>query len=134
MEQRDADYTRYQQGLTRTNCLDCLDRTNYTQFKISELLLSTYLGSLREKHHAENPHSREFDVGMDLKAIHESLKGLWNENGDLLSQQYAGSESNISGAIENESQGISHFFTKLKVGVQRLVNNKVLDHDKHRCI
>ena len=32
-----------QQGVYRTNCLDCLDRTNVTQAKISYLILAEML-------------------------------------------------------------------------------------------
>ena len=34
------------------------------------------------------------------RELKESLKRMWTENGDKLSQQYAGTGSNISGVLE----------------------------------
>ena len=39
--------TYYQNGVVRTNCLDCLDRTNFTQAHISDLVLDAMLNRLK---------------------------------------------------------------------------------------
>ena len=39
----DKNNTYYQGGVIRTNCLDCLDRTNYTQAHISDLSVKAFL-------------------------------------------------------------------------------------------
>ena len=40
---RDKGNTYYQGGVVRTNCLDCLDRTNYTQAHISDMSVKSIL-------------------------------------------------------------------------------------------
>lgn len=57
-----------QQGIFRTNCLDCLDRTNLVQTIISQMAFEVFL-----EHRAER-------ITPDLAARHGSL---WADNGDV---------------------------------------------------
>ncbi|CAE6454924.1 unnamed protein product [Rhizoctonia solani] len=66
-----------QVGVFRTNCLDCLDRTNFIQDIISKLNLEHYLRNVR----------REWLTSGPLWSFHREL---WAENGDALSRIYAG--------------------------------------------
>ncbi|PWN31587.1 DNase I-like protein [Meira miltonrushii] len=85
---------QHQQGVFRTNCLDCLDRTNVAQDILSQdaLLLCTDEGIL--------PNS-----GAVLWSNH---RVLWAENGDALSKIYAG-----TGALNST-------FTRTGVGKKTL--------------
>ncbi|KAG0175793.1 inositol polyphosphate 5-phosphatase [Apophysomyces sp. BC1021] len=68
-----------QKGVFRTNCMDCLDRTNLVQNEISRLKLQAYLNQLSD---------RRRQVHIDnILARHAHL---WAENGDGLSKIYAG--------------------------------------------
>ncbi|CAE6420494.1 unnamed protein product [Rhizoctonia solani] len=69
--------TTPQVGVFRTNCLDCLDRTNFIQDIISKLNLEHYLRNVR----------REWISSSQLWSFHREL---WAENGDALSRIYAG--------------------------------------------
>lgn len=64
-----------QEGVFRTNCLDCLDRTNLIQTIISQMVVEAFLG-----------HKGEF-ASSDFWMRHSSL---WADNGDALSRTYAG--------------------------------------------
>ncbi|CAE6395108.1 unnamed protein product [Rhizoctonia solani] len=66
-----------QVGVFRTNCLDCLDRTNFIQDIISKLSLEHYLRNVQ----------REWVSSGQLWSFHREL---WAENGDALSRIYAG--------------------------------------------
>ncbi|KAG1152714.1 hypothetical protein G6F37_002561 [Rhizopus arrhizus] len=66
-----------QRGVFRTNCMDCLDRTNLVQNEISKRLLLDYLNSCGGSRYAMD----------SLVARHSHL---WAENGDGLSRIYAG--------------------------------------------
>ncbi|KAI9655664.1 MAG: inositol polyphosphate 5-phosphatase [Alyxoria varia] len=66
LEQRSVNILQ-QQGVFRTNCLDCLDRTNLVQTIISLMAFETFLNHRGEK------------VNSDLIARHGSL---WADNGD----------------------------------------------------
>ncbi|KAG6833957.1 hypothetical protein H0H87_007968 [Tephrocybe sp. NHM501043] len=66
-----------QKGVFRTNCLDCLDRTNFVQDILSRTTLEQYLLLVR----------REWIQSNTLWSHHREL---WAENGDALSRIYAG--------------------------------------------
>ncbi|THH19911.1 hypothetical protein EW146_g1364 [Bondarzewia mesenterica] len=66
-----------QKGVFRTNCLDCLDRTNFVQDILSRTTLEQYLLLVR----------REWVHSNSLWSYHREL---WAENGDALSRIYAG--------------------------------------------
>ncbi|KAH9987805.1 inositol polyphosphate phosphatase [Russula vinacea] len=66
-----------QKGVFRTNCLDCLDRTNFVQDILSRATLEQYLMLVR----------REWVNSHSLWSYHREL---WAENGDALSRIYAG--------------------------------------------
>lgn len=67
-----------QSGVFRTNCMDCLDRTNLVQNEISRMALQGYL---------DNRFSRHWNALESLKSRHSHL---FAENGDGLSKIYAG--------------------------------------------
>ncbi|KAI8337899.1 Endonuclease/exonuclease/phosphatase [Chlamydoabsidia padenii] len=67
-----------QQGVFRTNCMDCLDRTNMVQSEISRKVLMGYLSNKWGDHHSI------IDRAISAHA------NLWAENGDGLSKIYAG--------------------------------------------
>ncbi|CAJ0898329.1 5068_t:CDS:10 [Entrophospora sp. SA101] len=74
----------YQKGVFRTNCVDCLDRTNIVQTVISKTVLSTYLHEIECVTHS-------------LESLNSRHSHLWAENGDSLSKIYAG-----TGALKSE--------------------------------
>lgn len=79
MDSDDNQIICTQKGVFRTNCMDCLDRTNLVQNEISRRALLDYLqAKFREIG------SRRMD---HLIARHSHL---WAENGDGLSKIYAG--------------------------------------------
>lgn len=73
---------KFQEGILRTNCVDCLDRTNIAQFCYAKYALNEQLKAL--------------DVDLTPSAL-DSLQLLvleiWVQNGDVLALQYAGSEA-----------------------------------------
>ena len=70
---------KYQTGVFRTNCLDCLDRTNLTQSLIAKEVLQYQLKSL----------GIMGNVTSDSTYM-SSFRNLWADNGDYISTQYAG--------------------------------------------
>ena len=106
----DAGQILLQKGTIRTNCLDCLDRTNIVQAEISCSLLRQMLDHLKQTEmrlgSKINPHSG-FGGPQEYAFLTEAAKQMWNLNGDKLSNQYAGTNSNMSGVIETGKQGIA---------------------------
>ena len=66
--------------------------------------------------------------------ILDSLQRMWNTNGDKLSHQYTGTNSNISGVLEEGKQGFAGKFGQLVTGVKRYLNSHVSDPEKQESI
>ncbi|KAL7028765.1 hypothetical protein ACKWTF_005985 [Chironomus riparius] len=72
-----------QDGVFRTNCIDCLDRTNVVQSMLAKRSLQqtlTKLGILNKGQTLENIGSSMIDL----------FKNIWADNADLISIQYSG--------------------------------------------
>ena len=98
-------YEKKQCGVIRVNCVDCLDRTNYTMTFIGACALYHQIKevALRQSH----IDGYELTPGMDdylvlnLDNINQCIKSqllvsfseMFNANGDELSSQYAGSQA-----------------------------------------
>ncbi|EFO27739.2 hypothetical protein LOAG_00741 [Loa loa] len=88
-----GEIVRQQQGVIRTNCVDCLDRTNVVQCAISQalcLLQAQKLGIVGPQ--TESP----------LELI-QALQTMWADNGDAISRQYAGTDA-LKGDITRSGQ------------------------------
>uniref|UniRef100_T1ITZ6 phosphoinositide 5-phosphatase n=1 Tax=Strigamia maritima TaxID=126957 RepID=T1ITZ6_STRMM len=99
-------------GAIRTNCLDCLDRTNCVQTLFGMEVLAKQLHFLGMK---DKPQIGRFE---------ELFRQLWVINGDEISKIYAG-----TGALEGKS--------KLRDGarsVGRTIQNNLLDSSKQEAI
>ncbi|XP_077198671.1 synaptojanin-1 isoform X2 [Paroedura picta] len=104
---------RYQSGTVRTNCLDCLDRTNSVQAFIGLEMLTKQLEVLGL---AEKPQL--------VTRFQEVFRSMWSVNGDSVSKIYAG-----TGALEGKA--------KLKDGarsVTRTIQNNFFDSSKQEAI
>ncbi|XP_061659106.1 synaptojanin-1 [Syngnathoides biaculeatus] len=108
--------TRSQGGTIRTNCLDCLDRTNSVQaFFALEMLAK----QLEEMGLTEKPQL--------VARFQEVFRTMWSANGDSISKIYAG-----TGALDGKAKG-----GKLKDGarsVTRTIQNNFFDSSKQEAI
>ncbi|XP_077198676.1 synaptojanin-1 isoform X7 [Paroedura picta] len=107
---------RYQSGTVRTNCLDCLDRTNSVQAFIGLEMLTKQLEVLGL---AEKPQL--------VTRFQEVFRSMWSVNGDSVSKIYAG-----TGALEGKAKA-----GKLKDGarsVTRTIQNNFFDSSKQEAI
>lgn len=102
-----------QTGTIRTNCLDCLDRTNCVQ---------TYLGLDVLNHQLQI--MQLVDKKQTITRFEEVFKQMWINNGNEISKIYAG-----TGAIQGGS--------KLMDGARsaaRTIQNNLLDNSKQEAI
>ncbi|XP_063751116.1 LOW QUALITY PROTEIN: synaptojanin-1 [Eleginops maclovinus] len=108
--------SRTQGGTLRTNCLDCLDRTNSVQaFFALEMLPK----QLEEMGLTEKPQL--------VARFQEVFRTMWSANGDSVSKIYAG-----TGALDGKAKG-----GKLKDGarsVTRTIQNNFFDSSKQEAI
>lgn len=86
-----------QKGIMRTNCLDCLDRTNVTQTKIAMKIVETILDKVKQQNRRTitNEESQRLAMyGFDNSSsgfssdaqVFDQLKLMWADNGDHLSK------------------------------------------------
>ena len=59
---------------------------------------------------------------------------MWTENGDKLSVQYTGTQSNISGVLEEGKQGFAGKMGQLMTGAKRYFVSNYTDPDKQQSI
>jgi phosphatidylinositol 3,5-bisphosphate 5-phosphatase len=80
----DSNETNFQTGIIRTNCVDCLDRTNTAQFALGRCALAYQLHKMG---FLKSPPKLEFDS--DCVTM---LESLYEIHGDTLALQYGGSQ------------------------------------------
>ncbi|XP_064129259.1 synaptojanin-1 isoform X3 [Loxodonta africana] len=111
-----SEVQRCQSGTVRTNCLDCLDRTNSVQAFLGLEMLAKQLEAFGL---AEKPQL--------VTRFQEVFRSMWSVNGDSISKIYAG-----TGALEGKAKG-----GKLKDGarsVTRTIQNNFFDSSKQEAI
>ena len=96
---------RTQKGVVRTNCLDCLDRTNCVQTILGIHSVKSQISSLNLESGKVNVEQR----------IEEILKDLWQKNGDQCSTIYAG-----TGALDGKNK-VKILFSQFMIIAERRI-------------
>ncbi|RYP49632.1 hypothetical protein DL768_004674 [Monosporascus sp. mg162] len=108
-----------QEGVFRTNCLDCLDRTNLIQTLISQMAVEAFLA-----HRAEYATS-------DFWMRHSTL---WADNGDALSRTYAGTGALKSSFTRHGKMSLAGAFADARKSATRLYINNFTDKARQNTI
>ncbi|KAL4933596.1 SacI domain and endonuclease/exonuclease/phosphatase family protein [Aspergillus undulatus] len=115
----DTSVILQQEGIFRTNCLDCLDRTNIVQTIISALALESFLlqenGALRS----------------EVQIRHSTL---WADNGDALSKIYAGTGALKSSYTRHGKMSLAGALADARKTAARLYINNFADKARQRTI
>lgn len=88
----DAQVISLQKGVLRTNCIDCLDRTNVVQTVFGRFILHKMLHRINL---AQEPNGEPFESFFPV--FENIFKYLWAEHGDRLSLAYSG-----TGALKSD--------------------------------
>ncbi|KAF9735056.1 hypothetical protein PMIN03_003978 [Paraphaeosphaeria minitans] len=99
----------HQTAVIRTNCMDCLDRTNVVQSMIGRFILSRMLidlGIIREGENAEDDQAFEF-----------LFRNVWADNADIVSKSYSG-----TGALKTD---FTRLGVRTKQGALQDLNNSI---------
>ncbi|KAL2757954.1 hypothetical protein ACRALDRAFT_2017005 [Sodiomyces alcalophilus JCM 7366] len=75
--EQDGELVQRQRGVLRTNCMDCLDRTNVCQSSFAKQVLEDQL------------RAEGYDMTAQLDQETAWFNTLWADNGDAVSKQYA---------------------------------------------
>jgi len=100
-----------QHGIFRTNCLDCLDRTNVTQTALAREMLSF---QIRESDGSTGIVSDQTRLGV-------ALNEMWADNGDALSKAYTGTgamkssytrkgKHTLAGMLDDGLKSVTRFY------------------------
>lgn len=108
-----------QEGIFRTNCLDCLDRTNLVQGILSRMALEAFLQHLS--------HS----VGQEFWMRHSTL---WADNGDALSKIYAGTGALKSSFTRTGKMSLAGAIADARKSATRIYINNFADKDRQNTI
>lgn len=103
---------RQQTGVLRTNCMDCLDRTNVVQSAVGGWVLQQQLAEM----------GMSIDLQTDAKT--QWFNTLWADNGDAISRQYAGTAAlkgdftrtrkrNWTGALSDFSLTLNRYYNNI---------------------
>ncbi|KAF2138109.1 uncharacterized protein K452DRAFT_321464 [Aplosporella prunicola CBS 121167] len=108
--------TGTQSGVLRTNCMDCLDRTNVVQSACGRNALEQQLA---EQH-----------IGIDLQNDPKTswFNTLWADNGDAISKQYAGTSALKGDFTRTRKRNITGALTDFGLTLSRYYNNIVNDY------
>jgi hypothetical protein len=104
-----VEVRQHQTAVIRTNCMDCLDRTNVVQSMIGRYILSRMLidlGLMREGESAEEDKSFEF-----------LFRNVWADNADVVSKSYSG-----TGALKTD---FTRLGVRTKAGALQDLNNSI---------
>uniref|UniRef100_A0A0D9XLD9 SAC domain-containing protein n=1 Tax=Leersia perrieri TaxID=77586 RepID=A0A0D9XLD9_9ORYZ len=124
--QRKEEVVRAQLGVLRTNCLDCLDRTNSAQYAYAITAFGHQLEALGL--------IEELKISEDDPLFH-NVMDLYEEMGDVLSMQYTGSaaQHKMFWDIKGQSCVISSFQEVIR-SIQPYMHNTLWDRGKQDAL
>jgi len=104
-----------QSGIIRTNCMDCLDRTNVVQSAFAQHILELQLEALSD------PAASSLVI---TPSSSSRINSLWADNGDAVSRAYAGTAAlkgdytrtrkrNLRGALTDLTLTLSRYYRNL---------------------
>ncbi|KAF2645442.1 hypothetical protein P280DRAFT_120000 [Massarina eburnea CBS 473.64] len=108
-----------QEGVFRTNCLDCLDRTNLVQTIISKLALQLFLSH------------KSLRANQDFWTRHSTM---WADNGDALSRIYAGTGALKSSFTRHGKMSLAGALADARKSVTRTYINNFADKGRQNTI
>ncbi|PTB80964.1 hypothetical protein M440DRAFT_1322958 [Trichoderma longibrachiatum ATCC 18648] len=113
---------RKQQGVLRTNCMDCLDRTNVCQSSFAKHMLELQL--------------KEDGIDMSAQIDQETawFNTLWADNGDAVSKQYASTAAMKGDYTRTRKRDYRGALNDLGISLTRLYSGMVNDYFSQAAI
>lgn len=108
-----------QKGVFRTNCLDCLDRTNLVQTILSSGALESFFHQQGER------------LSSEIERRHSTL---WADNGDALSRIYAGTGAIKSSFTRHGKMSLAGALADARKSATRLYINNFSDNIRQNTI
>ncbi|KAI9827713.1 MAG: hypothetical protein M1832_004202 [Thelocarpon impressellum] len=118
----DREVIERQRGVLRTNCMDCLDRTNVVQSACGRRALEK---QLREQ---------GFDLELQADKATQWFNTLWADNGDAISRQYTSTAALKGDYTRTRKRDYRGALNDLGLSVSRYFNNIVNDYFSQAAI
>jgi hypothetical protein len=103
-----------QSGVLRTNCMDCLDRTNVVQSACGRRALES---QLREE---------GIDMSLQQDLTTHWFDTLWADNGDAISKQYASTAAMKGDFTRTRKRDYKGALTDMGLSISRFYNGYVI--------
>ena len=116
VEISDDQVQRKQAGVLRTNCMDCLDRTNVVQSACARTALESQLSM------------GSYNINLQNDPSTSWFNTLWADNGDAISRQYAGTAALKGDFTRTRKRQITGALTDFGLTLTRYYNNIVNDY------
>jgi hypothetical protein len=116
VEISDDQVQRKQAGVLRTNCMDCLDRTNVVQSACARTALESQLSM------------GSYNIDLQNDPSTSWFNTLWADNGDAISRQYAGTAALKGDFTRTRKRQITGALTDFGLTLTRYYNNIVNDY------
>lgn len=107
---------RKQSGVLRTNCMDCLDRTNVVQSACARNALESQLSG------------GNYNIDLQHDPSTSWFNTLWADNGDAISRQYSGTAALKGDFTRTRKRQITGALTDFGLTLTRYYNNIVNDY------
>ena len=133
----DDDYIleQKQENVLRSNCLDCLDRTNAVQTKISFLVLYFMLKKLNFNLFQKKITDPLVFLEKEKSDIIQEFRKIWADNGDNIAKIYAGTGATTSSVTrKGDKSGLHSFFDHGIKTISRFYLNNFDDDFKQEVI
>ncbi|KAI9643823.1 hypothetical protein NHQ30_007174 [Ciborinia camelliae] len=111
-----------QNGVLRTNCMDCLDRTNVVQSAVAKRALETQLKD------------EGLDVSLQVDQTHQWFNTLWADNGDAISKQYASTAALKGDFTRTRKRDYKGALTDMGLSISRFYSGIVNDYFSQAAI
>ncbi|RYP55353.1 hypothetical protein DL768_000108 [Monosporascus sp. mg162] len=120
--EKDGQMIRKQNGVLRTNCMDCLDRTNVCQSSFAKFMLDM---QLKEE---------GFDMAAQTDQQNTWFNTLWADNGDAISKQYASTAAMKGDYTRTRRRDYRGLVNDLGLSLSRFYNSMVNDYFSQAAI
>ncbi|KAF4125668.1 hypothetical protein GMORB2_0912 [Geosmithia morbida] len=119
---RDGKVVERQKGIIRTNCMDCLDRTNVCQSSFARHMLDLQL--------------KEDGFDMSAQVDQQSIwfNTLWADNGDAISKQYASTAAMKGDYTRTKKRDYRGALNDLGLSLARFYSGMVNDYFSQTAI
>lgn len=127
-ENFESEILTQQNGVFRTNCIDCLDRTNIVQTLFARLVLHKILFKLKISKEPSGEIFEPFERNLE-----NTFRNVWADNGDIISKSYAGTPAQKSDFTRKGVRTIKGALNDFKTGATRFYINNFMDGYNQDC-